>query len=192
MPIKTSNNPRAFKVDDYEKVVNLMKQRKAFKGKPLSDIAIELDIPKPRVYRYKDKYVKELSQVLPEKEVEEITTPEPTKMELIPEEDIDKFVEELDKLTKFKWDGMEFIIHCIAEFKAVVSDKKTSLTDKIKLFNLIAPYIATKVPEPIINNQEGQSLTVANIYTQAQQFYQQQNFISNETDQNPKQRNKKK
>jgi len=198
MPTKArKDNPR-FKKVDYDKVVALMIKKDSFSGKALTDIAKELDIPIPRVYNYRKRYLKGLGVDItrdsdsPGVKKTAAVILETNIVGRFDELSMKTVIEELEKLTHFKWDGMNFMLHCIKEFKVIVSDPNVKLEDKIKLFQLITPYIATRVPQNTESNGEGNTLTVANIYNQAQQFYQQQNFISNETAQDSNQRNKKK
>jgi len=185
---------KRFKLDDYNKAVDLMRSRKVFSGPKLMLIANELNIPKKRMYSYLKRYKEELGSVLTEEKAEELTTTViiPSKLDKLGQENMDMMVDELEKLTRFKWDGMQFIIACIAEFRSIIADPHTSLADKIKLFKLMIPYVASEIPTESTGPQNGEMLSVANIYTQAQNFYQQQNIISNETTQGSSSRNKKK
>jgi len=199
MAVKKPKNNKNFKVKDYMNSIALMKKKNDFSGKAMAEIAEHLGIPQQRVYRYKKKYLAELG-VDPEIDLNTETGEEKTVAVILETNIAGKFgdidmqlvADELDKLSHFKWDGMNFMLHCINEFKVKVSDPDTALEDKIKLFKLIAPYIASVVPQNEGNIVAGESLTVANIYNQAQQFYQQSNFISNETTKNSSKGNKKK
>jgi hypothetical protein len=191
-----SSKPHSkLKDDDYNKAVALMESRKVFNGYQLVDIANELGIPKSTMYRYKKRYIKELSAVHPTEKVEKMTTTivMPTKLQEFGVTNMEMVLDELENLTQFKWDGVQLLVDCIAEFRKIIADPLASLPDKIKLFKLIVPYIAAEIPIED-NNAQGANgtMTVANIYTQAQNFYQQQNVISNETSKTPNSRNKKK
>lgn len=194
MPTKTRKTTSKFKAKDFNKAIDLMKERNIFEGPELMEIAKELDIPKPRIYNYRNKYLKEIGILGEDKKIKTPTAiiVESKIVGKFGNMDMATIDEELEKLTHFKWDGMNFLLHCINEFKVIVSDPVTKLEEKIKLFQLIAPYITAKVPVNSESNGQGNTLTVANIYNQAQQFYQQQNFIADETDQDSNKRNKKK
>jgi len=194
MPAETRKKSTLFKSQDYRNVVDEMKKRKEFDAGMVAEISKKLNIPRPRVDRYKKKYLKEGGVEVLDKEVQ------PPTAVIVESKIVGKFAnmdmktidEELEKLTHFKWDGMNFLLHCINEFKVVVSNPETKLDEKIKLFKLIAPYIAAMAPQTTESTGQGNGLTVANIYNQAQQFYQQQNFIPDETNQDSSKGNKQK